>query len=133
MNDNTNKPQNAFTVINGGVDHEAVMMDGTKEQVRIKLVPVKDYPKYAAVIMDEGKMAEMFCDKPEGWSENLHPGSHADIIEKGEEINLSFFGRYFQRKLELNRRMLGEKFESFLKDQVSALKSTSPSLPEKQA
>src|SRR3954463_9053153 len=57
----------------GGVDYSATKLDGSTETVRIRQLPIKQFPTYLTVLEDEPKMVELLCDKPEGWSDSLTP------------------------------------------------------------
>ncbi len=99
MNDELN------TVL-GGQQISTTKRDGSQETVLVRELSVSELPKYAAILDDESKTAELLCDKPEGWADSLTRESFVAVIAKGEEMNLSFFSDWMSRRLERNRRML---------------------------
>jgi hypothetical protein len=86
-----------FATLVGGMELRVEMLDGSSETVRVRQVPVKLYPEMAKALTDELKMAELLCDKPAAWVENLTPESHEQIITEGERINARYFFSWIER------------------------------------
>ena len=69
----------------------------TAETVFVRQLPIRLFPQLRAALQDEGKMIELYCDKPAGWADGLTVESHEELIAKGDEINRDFFSRWVER------------------------------------
>jgi hypothetical protein len=74
------------------------------ETVKVKQLPVKQYPAYLAALDDETAMAALLTGKTQDWVENLDAPSHELLVSTGDRINRDFFGRWAER--QRNRREL---------------------------
>lgn len=99
------KPHHSpMTIILGGVTHEAQMRDGSKEEVKVRQLPIRLIEKWATAQGDEAALVELYCDKEEGWDDKLLPESHVAIMKIGEDLNLPIFGRWAEsRSLAIGR------------------------------
>lgn len=84
--------------------------DGTTDQisesVAVQVLPVKKFPTLAGSLEDEYAMAEIFCDKPKGWADDLTNDSLEAIITKGEALNDDFFSRWARRRLARQEKLM---------------------------
>lgn len=90
-NQNPSDPPTMTTLL-GGEEITVTKLDGTTEVVKVRQLPISLYPALGAVIDDELRMVELFCDRPAGWAETLAIKSYEAVIELGERINEGFFG-----------------------------------------
>ena len=73
---------------------------GTSEVVRVRQVLVSDMRRYANALLysDEAQVVEIYCGKEAGWADTLCPASLNAVADLGLELNLPFFGAWFQRQ-----------------------------------
>jgi hypothetical protein len=90
----------------GGVTLTVETNHGTKESVRVRQVPVREFPKYLEVMEDECRFVEFLCEKPPGWSDSLTPESSEQIVLEGEKVNSDFFSRWVRRRLERQEKLM---------------------------
>jgi hypothetical protein len=90
----------------GGVEVPVVLLDGAVETVRVRQLPIRDYPAFLAAQMDEPAMADLLCGKPAGWGERLGFDSLEMVVREGDRLNADFFGRWLRRRLERQERLL---------------------------
>ncbi len=76
------------------------------ETVLILQLEIESFPKLLAAQDDEAKAIELYCGKPDGWAKTLTPSSHELVIAEGERINSDFFGRWVQRRLQRQERLI---------------------------
>lgn len=94
-------------VLHGGIENvEAVLWDGSTEQVTVRMLPVREYEAFARVLENEPRMAEVLCAKPEGWGDSLRPDSLGRLVEEGERINADFFVPWFRRRAARMERLV---------------------------
>ncbi len=56
--------------------------------------------------LDENRLVELFCDKPEGWSDTLTVESFEKVVTEGEKLNADFFSRWVQRRLTRQEKVM---------------------------
>lgn len=95
--------QTPLTVIAGGAELLVRRIDGGEETVRVRQLPLRLLPAYGDAVQDENKLAELVCDRPEGWAETLTPDSLLDVVEAADELNRGPFFRWAERRLRTNR------------------------------
>jgi len=93
-----NEPTKMETLL-GGASVAVNYIGGNAGTVEIIQLPIRKFPTLLAALDDENKQAELYCDKPEGWSDTLTPESHENIVAEGERINADFFERWARRRL----------------------------------
>jgi hypothetical protein len=95
-----------LTTVCGGKDVEVKLGNGSSESVFVRQLPIKLMTQLLAALEDEPKMIELFCDRPAGWSDSLTPESFEALVSEGERINADFFGRWLQRRLKRQERLI---------------------------
>ena len=91
-------PVDELITIIGGVDLEVEHLDGSKESVKVRQIPVSKIQQFAFALGNEAEMIELYCDKPKDWADTLTYESASAAADKGQEINLPFFGAWFRRQ-----------------------------------
>lgn len=91
---------NNVQLVVGGAEIEIELLDGTRETVLVREIRPRHMEKYLRCFDDEAKSIELFCDKPEGWADTITTASHDTLIEKGQQINVPLFDRWFRRRKE---------------------------------
>jgi hypothetical protein len=73
---------------------------GTKERVKVRQVIADQMTDYgnAVIFNNEARQLEIYCGRDPGWANLLTPESHNAVADKGLEINLPFFGAWYQRQ-----------------------------------
>lgn len=125
--------ENELATLLGGVEIEVEFLDGTKETVKVRQLPVKDLGRYLSVLDDEYKTAALFCDKPADWVDRLTNGSFEAVIDQGEELNLDFLSRYVDRRNKRLSGVMGGMQDKIIKEITSQYVSgrqDSPSKPD---
>lgn len=97
---------NDLETIRGGVDLEVQLIGGGTETVFVKQIPIRQMPQLLAALEDEPRMVEIFCDRPEGWSDTLTPESFERLVAEGDRLNAVFFSRWLRRRLDRQERLL---------------------------
>jgi hypothetical protein len=79
---------------------------GTTERVKVRQVPLPAMRYYANAILsaDEATAIEIYCGKEQGWAETLDRASVNAIADKGLEINIDFFGAWYQRQAKMKEK-----------------------------
>lgn len=116
--------------IRGGMDLELSLVGGGTEQVFVRQIPIRLMPQLLAALEDEPRMVELFCDRPEGWSDTLTPEAFEKVVAEGERLNADFFSRWLRRRLDRQERLLPGITEQLAKNAglpTGSLKS--PSAP----
>lgn len=116
----------------GGVDATVLLLNGTKEQVKVRQVPVRELPRLliATGNADEAAMAEVYCNKPTGWADTILPAEVERIVIEGDRINADFFARWLARRNEREARLFPGQQEQLLRAAAeAALKATLLSSP----
>src|SRR5215469_9214778 len=86
----------------GGAELAVTMKDATSQAVTVRQIPLSKMQAFSMAV-GFGNMSdaiELYCDKPKGWGDTLSLESAKDIMDKGRELNLPFFGVWLkdQRK-----------------------------------
>lgn len=99
MKPETNGPTKNETLF-GGIDLEVELLDGTKQTVRVKQLPISQI-KPLAVAYENDECAEiaLFTGKPKEFADTLTIKSAEKIIAEGERINADPLERWFQRQM----------------------------------
>ena len=90
----------------GGLEFEATLAAGGTEKVFIRQIPIRQMPRMLAALEDENRLVELFCDKPEGWSDALTVESFEKLVTEGERLNADFFSRWVQRRLTRQEKVM---------------------------
>lgn len=101
------------------VDFTATKLDGTSETVKIRQLPVSQFPKYSQCLESEPALIELATDQKPGWSDTLTPESFEAIISKVEEVNGDAFGRWVQRRIARQEKLFPGVTEKVLKNATS--------------
>lgn len=124
-----NPPDNKMATMLGGVEVTLNRKDGLTEVLKVRQIPVEEYPGYLKAQEDECAMVDILCGKPSGFFKELTPDSFEQVIIQGEEINKDFFGRWVQRKLARQEKLFPGVTDRILKS--AALQNPSSSSPTK--
>lgn len=95
------------------------------ETVKLREIPVAEWPKAIAAEGNEFALVDLFAGKPSGWSLTLKPASFEAVLKEGERLNVGFFGyceRTEAKAIARLRRVAPEKLE----EMVSGIMSPSP-------
>ena len=113
----------------GGAELEVVYADGQTEKVFIRQIPVRLMPQMLAALEDENRLVELFCDRPEGWSDSLKPESFEKVVLQGEALNADFFSRWVQRRLTRQEKVMPGITERIARNAGLPLPTGLPSAP----
>jgi hypothetical protein len=103
-----------LAVMLGYLDAVARKRDGTEEPVKVLALPMRKIGAWAELCGDEPARLELVCDRPQGWADELTPGSYEELLAKGDAINDPIFARWAERQvraigqIERTGRQLGE-------------------------
>jgi hypothetical protein len=104
----TDQEPTPMDVIRGGNEIAVVFADGHRENVLVRMIPIRQFPTYLDLQMDEPAMVEFLCERPAGWADTLSYEGVERIVALGDVLNADFFGRWLRRRLERNNRLLGK-------------------------
>jgi len=109
----------------GGVDLTVKKLDGTTEAVKVRQLPVRLLQTYLLKLDDEAAAVELFCDKPEGWSDTLTIESFTAVVTEGERLNSETFFAWLQRRIARQERLVpnstGEVGKTVLSHSLTSL------------
>ena len=117
----------------GGQEIEVSLTSGQTEQVFIRQLPIRQMPQMLAALEDENRLVELFCEKPEGWSDGLTVESFEKVVTEGERLNADFFSRWVQRRLTRQEKVMPGITEKLAKNAGLPLPTGSPSAPSAAA
>jgi hypothetical protein len=129
------KVREELVTIAGGVELEVTYQNnGEKETVKVRQIPVSKIQNFIMALANEAEAIELYCDKPKGWADTLSIESASAIADKGQELNLPFFGAWFRRQAKWRESQqqgaiaeLEKKVEELITKSASA--SSAPQLP----
>jgi hypothetical protein len=98
--------KNNQAIINGGENLQITKFGGAVETVKVKLLKVSQFEDYLKRADNEARLAELMCDKPEGWGDELIPDSLLDVVEKGQDLNFTAVFRWADRRATKNEEMM---------------------------
>jgi hypothetical protein len=86
----------------------ASMRDGSTQNVTLRQLPIRALRTLADTLAngDEGAQIELFCGKPQGWSDNLTMDSAVALLQQGQALNEDFFVSWASRQQALAQRLL---------------------------
>jgi hypothetical protein len=90
----------------GGAEIEVHLVAGGTEKVFVRQIPVRLMPQMLANLEDENRLVELFCDKPDGWSDSITPESFEKVVFEGERLNADFFSRWVHRRLTRQEKVM---------------------------
>ena len=117
----------------GGQEVEVSLTSGQTEQVFIRQLPIRQMPQMLAALEDENRLVELFCERPEGWSDGLTVESFEKVVTEGERLNADFFSRWVQRRLTRQEKVMPGITEKLAKSAGLPLPTGSPSAPSAAA
>lgn len=120
---------NKFAELMGGQEIAVNHRDGTNEPVRVRALPIAEFPELLKVIDDEIGQAQLdrqvqtkseawktanarnpkaeveaidaeWMAAPAGWAASLTPESHETVISTAEALNADFFWRWMRRRMD---------------------------------
>lgn len=115
-----------MTTINGGEEIKVMFKNGEKEFVKVRELPVALMEKYAQCIASDTASVELYCDKPEGWSDTLTRESFSAVADLGLELNRVFFGGWLRRRLKISETINPEGSEKIQKAFRDATANAAP-------
>ena len=113
----------------GGAELEVNLMAGGTEKVFVRQIPVRLMPEMLANLEDENRLVELFCDRPEGWSDSLAVESFEKVVLEGERLNADFFSRWVQRRLTRQEKVMPGITERLARNAGFPLPIGSPNAP----
>lgn len=117
----------------GGLELDATLISGQTERVFVRQIPIRQMPQMLAALEDENRLMELFCDKPEGWSDSLTVESFEKIVTEGERLNADFFSRWVQRRLTRQEKVMPGITEKIARNAGLPLPIGSPNAPSAPA
>lgn len=111
----------------GGSELTVTHLGGITEMVRVRQLPIRDYPRLLDLALDEPRKVELLCDRPEGWADRLTLESAEAVIEEGDRLNADFFGRWFRRRIALQERLMPGALAAAVASRTEPAPSPTPS------
>ncbi|MCL4181228.1 MAG: hypothetical protein KJ072_26225 [Verrucomicrobia bacterium] len=113
----------------GGAELEVNLVAGGTEKVFVRQIPVRLMPQMLAYLENENQLVELFCDRPEGWSDSLAVESFEKVVLEGERLNSDFFSRWVQRRLIRQEKVMPGITERLARNAGLPLPTGSPNAP----
>jgi hypothetical protein len=93
----------AFTIALGAESVPVQYLDGRTALAEVRILKLFAMPAFFRALTDEARLAELVCDKPEGWAETLTPVSLMDVVEKAVSLNFSTAKRWAENRMALDQ------------------------------
>ncbi len=113
----------------GGAELEVNLVAGGTEKVFVRQIPVRLMSQMLANLEDENRLVELFCDKPDGWSDSLAVESFEKVVLEGERLNSDFFSRWVHRRLTRQEKVMPGITERLARNAGLPLPIGSPNAP----
>ena len=98
MNGQTDNSKSVATLL-GGRQITVKKQDGTEETVTVRQLPISAVEDYMKALDSEPALADLYCEKPKGWSLSVTRDDFEQVVIVGGELNDSFFSRYLGRRV----------------------------------
>lgn len=85
------------TALLGGRKVRVALLDGATEEIMIRQVAIRNFPKLLEALADEPGLIKLYTGKDDAWVDSLQPEAFELIIQEGEKLNADFFQRWFNR------------------------------------
>lgn len=121
------KANDELIVIAGGVDLEVTRLDGTRETVKVRQIPISKFNEYIRTMGDEAGTIELYTDRKKEWIDTLDTPSAFKILDTGQELNLPFLQAWFRRQAKWRKAQDGATGAGEKKSDLTS--SPSVSLP----
>jgi hypothetical protein len=89
--------------LNGGANVRVKLKSGLMVDVVVRQLKNRELRKLGQLLDDIFALAEMFCDKPEGWSDELEMASVKKVVEEGRRVNNTPFSEFMGMMVEHNK------------------------------
>lgn len=93
--------QNKEIIAKGGKSFVAIMEDGTKEEVLVRLLKIRQLPAYFEALEDEVKLISVVTGKDEAWAELLDFDSQLALVEVAKEVNFTRAKKWAERRAQV--------------------------------
>ncbi|MCL4179172.1 MAG: hypothetical protein KJ072_15700 [Verrucomicrobia bacterium] len=113
----------------GGAELEVNLVAGGTEKVFVRQFPIRLMPQMLTYLENESRLVELFCDKPEGWSDSITVESFERVVQEGERLNTDFFIRWFHRRLTRQEKVMPGITEKLVRNAGLPLPTGSPNAP----
>jgi len=87
-----------LTTLLGGQTRMATLEDGSQEEIVIRQLPLRDYPKAFELLGDEIGLMAFICGKPRAQFEKIAPVCYEDVQAIAREVNEKGFFSYAARR-----------------------------------
>lgn len=74
-------------ILLGGTQMSVSLRDGSAEEVTVRMLPIRDFPRYMELAKHLAQRAELLCGMWAGWADMLTDESLYAITDKGAELN----------------------------------------------
>jgi hypothetical protein len=94
----TKTHDDGLITVAGGVEMEVIFQDGTKENVKVRQIPLSKIQEFSTAVAfsNMADAVDLYCDKEKGWADRLSYESARAVMDKGCELNLPFFGAWLK-------------------------------------
>jgi hypothetical protein len=89
--------------LNGGVNVRVKMRSGLMIDVLVRQLKNRELRKFGVLLDDPCALAEMLCDKPDGWSDELELESMFELVREGRRVNHTPFSVFMGAMVEHNK------------------------------
>lgn len=74
-------------VLFSGEPHTVALRDGTTCEVRVRVVCIRELPRFLALQDDEAALVEFVTGQPQGWADTLMPDAHFQLVGRARALN----------------------------------------------
>jgi hypothetical protein len=112
-------PIPSSVILNGGQSLKVTKLDGTTEEVVIRLVPLSQLADYFNKLDHMDQFIEFIVKKDKGYADTLTDDSQFAIDRIAKELNSFRMGRYLQRQVATQKETV-ERIRQITGLQISA-------------
>ena len=125
--------ENPMTTLTGEEEALAEFRDGRREKVTLRVITVREIPKFLDLVGDESALLEMLTGQETGWADPLTPESFDQLVSRGVALNNPIIESWMSRQHRMTNWGM-EKLAPMLKNlSESHLKAFAQGRPSSQA
>jgi len=94
-------PVSPLVVALGEETFEVVHVDGRRELVGIRLLPIAEFADYLAALETEETHAEFAAKRPPGWAATLRPDSLLELLDRSLRLNFPSVRRWAEYRTKV--------------------------------
>ncbi len=91
--------------LNSGKTVQVTKIDGSVEDVSVRLISITSYTQMASLMGDEAALVCAVCDRAGEWLDSITPASYEKLVEAFQATNGEYFSRWVERRIKMTQLM----------------------------